>query len=85
MTISTVINNNDSNLQPLPTDKIPFKKLEKILQIKFIDTGAGIEKDDIEKVFEPFFTTKPEEKGTGLGLSISYSIIERHRWDIGNI
>jgi signal transduction histidine kinase len=68
LTISTVINNNDSNLQPLPTDKIPFKKLEKILQIKFIDTGAGIEKDDIEK-------------GTGLGLSISYSIIERHRGD----
>ena len=78
LTISTAINNNDSNLEPLPTDKIPFKKLEIILQIKFIDTGAGIEKDDLEKVFEPFFTTKPEEKGTGLGLSISYSIIERH-------
>ena len=78
LTISTEINNSDSNLQPVPTREIPSKKLEKILQIKFVDTGAGIEKDDLEKVFEPFFTTKPEEKGTGLGLSISYSIIERH-------
>ncbi len=74
LTISTEINNSDSNLQP----KTPSKQLEKILRIKFVDTGAGIEKDDLEKVFEPFFTTKPEEKGTGLGLSISYSIIERH-------
>ncbi|MBN4079902.1 response regulator [bacterium AH-315-C08] len=75
LTISTEINNSDS---PVPTGEIPSRKLEKILQIKFVDTGSGIKKDDLEKVFEPFFTTKPEEKGTGLGLSISYSIIERH-------
>ncbi|MFT4577663.1 MAG: two-component system NtrC family sensor kinase [Nitrospinales bacterium] len=78
LTISTETNNNDANLQPVPTEETPFKKHKKILRIKFVDTGAGIAKDDLEKVFEPFFTTKPEEKGTGLGLSISYSIIERH-------
>ena len=78
LTISTEISNNDSNLRPVSTGDIPSKKPEKTLQIKFVDTGSGIEKDDLEKVFEPFFTTKPEEKGTGLGLSISYSIIERH-------
>ena len=78
LTISTEINNNESNLQSVPTDDSPPKKLKKILRIKFIDAGAGITKDDLEKVFEPFFTTKPEEKGTGLGLSISYSIIARH-------
>ena len=72
LTISTETNNNDSNLRPVPTDEIPSRKLEKIFRIKFIDTGSGIGKDDLEKVFEPFFTTKPEEKGTGLGLSISY-------------
>ena len=33
LTISTIININYSNLQPLPTEKISFKKLEKILQI----------------------------------------------------
>jgi two-component system, NtrC family, sensor kinase len=78
LTISTDINNNESNFQSAPTDDSPPKKLEKILRIKFIDTGVGITKDDLEKVFEPFFTTKPEEKGTGLGLSISYSIIARY-------
>ena len=78
LTISTAIYKNDARLEPVPTDKTSIKNSEKILRIKFVDTGKGIEKDDLEKVFEPFFTTKPEEKGTGLGLSISYSIIERH-------
>lgn len=78
LTISIEISTGDSNLQPVPTGETPSSKPNKNLQIKFVDTGAGIEKDDLEKVFEPFFTTKPEEKGTGLGLSISYSIIERH-------
>ncbi len=78
LTISTEIKISGSNLQSIPTEETPSSKLNKTFQIKFIDTGAGIKKDDLEKVFEPFFTTKPEEKGTGLGLSISYSIIERH-------
>ena len=51
---------------------------EKIMRVKFSDTGSGIRKEDLEKIFEPFFTTKPEEKGTGLGLSVSYAIIEKH-------
>ncbi len=51
---------------------------DKIMRVKFSDTGPGIRKEDIEKIFEPFFTTKPEEKGTGLGLSVSYDIIEKH-------
>jgi two-component system, NtrC family, sensor kinase len=78
LTISTEIINSDSNLQPFSKVEITSKNIKKTLQIKFIDTGAGIEKENLEQVFEPFFTTKPEEKGTGLGLSISYSIIERH-------
>ncbi len=50
------------------------------VKIKIADTGAGIHKDDIEKIFEPFFSTKP--KGTGLGLSVSYGIIQNHQGDI---
>ena len=56
----------------------PTPNPEKIVRMKFSDTGVGIRKEDMEKIFEPFFTTKPEEKGTGLGLSVSYSIIEKH-------
>jgi two-component system, NtrC family, sensor kinase len=78
LTISTEINDSDPILKPVPTGKTSIRNSEKTLRIKFVDTGTGIEIDDLEKGFEPFFTTKPEEKGTGLGLSISYSIIERH-------
>ena len=56
----------------------PTPNPTKIMRVKFLDTGLGIRKEDMEKIFEPFFTTKPEEKGTGLGLSVSYSIIEKH-------
>jgi len=50
----------------------------KCVEIKFIDTGHGIHKDDITRLFDPFFTTKSKIKGTGLGLSVSYSIVTRH-------
>jgi len=42
------------------------------------DTGAGISKENIEKIFEPFFSTKDLDKGTGLGLAMSYGIINQH-------
>ena len=45
-------------------------------QIK--DTGAGIKKEDMERIFDPFYTTKEVGKGTGLGLSISHGIVESH-------
>jgi two-component system, cell cycle sensor histidine kinase and response regulator CckA len=48
--------------------------------IYFIDTGCGIETDDIDKIFEPFFTTKVD--GTGLGLSLAYHIISAHSGEV---
>jgi signal transduction histidine kinase len=47
------------------------------------DTGAGIKKENLEKIFLPFFTTKGVGKGTGQGLAISHTIIvENHRGTI---
>ena len=46
--------------------------------ITIVDTGCGIEPDQLSKIFDPFFTTKPVGEGTGLGLSISYGIIQKH-------
>jgi PAS domain S-box-containing protein len=57
-----------------------FKKGNKIVVIKFKDTGTGISKEKIKKIFSPFFTTK--EQGTGLGLSICHGIIEAHMGSI---
>ena len=44
--------------------------------VRVEDSGAGIPKEDLDKVFEVFYTSK--EKGTGLGLPISFQIIELH-------
>lgn len=48
----------------------------KICEIRFRDTGTGIDIETQKKIFEPFFTTKPD--GTGLGLAITKKIIEAH-------
>jgi signal transduction histidine kinase len=45
-----------------------------------IDTGCGIEPDELEKIFRPFHTTKPG--GTGLGLATTRKIIQAHAGQI---
>ncbi|MFI5305619.1 MAG: nitrogen regulation protein NR(II) [Nitrospiria bacterium] len=49
---------------------------EPCINIRFADTGIGIEKVKINKIFEPFFSSR--QGGTGLGLAISHRIIEDH-------
>lgn len=41
------------------------------------DDGAGIAREDLEKIFQPFFTTKGRE-GSGLGLSAAMRILQKH-------
>jgi two-component system NtrC family sensor kinase len=50
------------------------------VEIKIIDNGKGISKEQQERLFEPFYTTR--EDGTGLGLSICQSIIHQHKGTI---
>lgn len=54
----------------------------KRIQVKFIDEGIGIHKDNLSNIFTPFFTTKEMGKGTGLGMYVSHSIIKREGGDI---
>jgi signal transduction histidine kinase len=42
------------------------------------DNGAGIPKENMNRIFEPFYTTKGQNMGTGLGLAVSYQIVESH-------
>jgi len=47
------------------------------IELRVVDTGAGIPEAVRGKIFDPFFTTKGP-KGTGLGLSMTYGILSRH-------
>lgn len=49
---------------------------DKILKIKYSDSGKGIKEENLEKVFENKFSTK--SKGRGLGLAIVNRIIKDH-------
>ncbi len=52
----------------------------KFVEIRFLDTGRGISKENLPSIFEPFFTTK--STGSGLGLSIVQRVIEEHSGEI---
>ncbi len=53
---------------------------DRVMIIKFEDTGKGIEPEYLDSIFDPFFTRK--SKGTGLGLAISQRIIHEHGGEI---
>lgn len=59
--------------------KITTSNTNGMLNIKIIDSGCGISKENISKIMDPFFTTKGPNEGTGLGLAICYSIISDHK------
>ena len=48
------------------------------VHLEFYDNGAGIRREDIDKVFDPFFTTRRATGGTGLGLSLSFGIVREY-------
>jgi nitrogen fixation/metabolism regulation signal transduction histidine kinase len=48
--------------------------------LRVIDHGAGLSKDDRDRIFQPYFTTKRD--GTGLGLAIVKKIVLQHGGEI---
>ncbi len=60
---------------------IQTRVVNRMIQIKIIDTGVGIEPDQMDKIFDPFYTTKPltaednRPTGTGLGLASCQEMI----------
>ncbi|MGB8222410.1 MAG: ATP-binding protein [Polyangiales bacterium] len=48
--------------------------------IEVRDNGAGIAKEDWDRVFDPYYTSKPE--GTGLGLAIVKKVVLEHGGEV---
>jgi signal transduction histidine kinase len=44
--------------------------------IEVSDTGAGMSREECERIFTPYYTSK--EHGTGLGLAIVQSVVSDH-------
>ena len=62
-------------------NKIYQDKESECVSILIEDNGAGIIKENLNKIFDPFYSTK-EKNGTGLGLSITRSIVQKHKGQI---
>lgn len=63
---------------------ISARKDREFVVFSVIDSGIGINEDDLDRIFERFFKIEPSRasSGTGLGLSISKHIIEAHHGKI---
>ena len=49
---------------------------ERILRLRVIDTGVGIDAETLDRIFDVFFSTKPG--GTGIGLPLIRQFVELH-------
>jgi|GEM_PF-3362879 len=86
--INQVVNNLLFNAlhysQPESTITIAMRTEGNMVVTEFIDTGPGVDVEDINRLFETYYRSrKRKEKGTGLGLAISKKIVEAHRGTIG--
>ncbi len=75
-----MVNLLDNAEQHMPSDGMVTVSVEHseegAIQIRFRDSGSGINEENLQRIFDPFFTTR--RSGTGLGLSIVKNTIENH-------
>lgn len=68
-----------SGTEPVEEPDLPSQMVE----VRIIDNGMGMTREDLDKLFIPFYTTKATaEKGAGLGLYVIRQIMEAHRGSI---
>ena len=56
--------------------------LKSVVEFGVQDNGAGIAKEDLERVLTPFYTTKAPGQGTGLGLPICSDIAKKYNGEL---
>ena len=64
--------------------KLELTKEQNKAVVKIIDTGVGIDKEDLKTIFDRFYRSDSNKniKGHGLGLAIANSIIKAHNGKI---
>lgn len=66
---------------------IKMKNNDKKVRIEIIDTGAGINEEDLEHIWDKYYKADKKYKrvtyGTGLGLSIVKNILNLHNFEYG--
>jgi len=74
--------NSMTNGGTLKFESKPFKRAEKkFVQITVTDTGAGLTRDQTDRLFDEFYKTDDSRHkldSTGLGLAICKLIVEKH-------
>jgi two-component system sensor histidine kinase GlrK len=88
--IKTIVDNLLSNAVKFSPQRgcisIRASKAEETIELHVLDTGAGIDEGDRDKVFEPFYqgrrTLDSPIRGTGLGLSIAREYALAHGGNI---
>ncbi len=54
-----------------------------VVQVRFQDTGPGIDDENSDNIFLPFYSTKKGiDQNLGLGLSVSYGILKKYNGTI---
>lgn len=72
-----------ASLPPGSSDKgkivISTKAVDRYVEVRVRDSGAGIPEAARTRMFEPSLTARPGGKGTGQGLVVAYSVVvEKH-------
>ena len=62
--------------------KAGFSELENGVEFSVVDSGHGIDEEDVARIMNSFYTTKSADAGCGLGLSICRRLIKKvHQGD----
>ncbi|MBD3218107.1 MAG: PAS domain S-box protein, partial [candidate division Zixibacteria bacterium] len=66
---------------PKPAILLTWKQIDYSIILDFKDNGAGIPRENLQRVFDAFYSTKPDN-GTGIGLAMAKKIIEMYDGEI---